>query len=127
MRNDTDYVASFESGTIDPATFTHKNHVAVAYHILSQEDFLSASIKYTRCIKQIVRKAGAPEKFNTTITLAFLSLIAERMNHSPSTSYEEFISNNTDLLDSKVLHQWYSHERLHSDMARTTFLLPNLA
>ena len=74
-----DLVASFERGDIDASTFGHVDHLGVAYEMLLRHEFLQASTKYAACINAIATRAGAAGKFNTTITLAFLSLIAERM------------------------------------------------
>ena len=108
-------------------TFSHADHVGVAYEMLRNHDFLNASVKYAECISTIATKAGAARKFNTTITLAFLSLIAERMQTTPHDGFDEFISNNQDLVTGNPLDAWYSPERLQSDLARTVFLLPDAA
>jgi hypothetical protein len=116
---------SFEACDIDASAFGHVDHVGVAYEMLRSYDFLTASMKYSDCINTIATKAGAARKFNTTITLAFLSLIAERMQTNPHDSYDEFISNNQDLVTGNPLEKLYSPERLRSDLARTVFLLPD--
>ena len=73
----------------------------------------------------ILEKAGAPEKFNATITLAFLSLIAERMAGKAYTDFAEFETANPDLASMAVLGQWYSKERMTSPTARKQFLMPD--
>lgn len=126
----TDYVAltrSFEDCDIDASAFGHLDHVGVAYEMLRRNDFLTASLKYAECIDKIAKKAGAARKFNTTITLAFLSLIAERMQTTPNNSFDVFISQNQDLLSGNPLQKWYSPERLQSDLARSVFLMPDVA
>ena len=115
---------ALEAGTLDPEGFTHGDHVGVAYEILLTRNFMDGAMHYARCIQALAAKAGAPEKYNTTITLAFLSLIAERMNQKSYASAEDFLNHNRDLLQSSVLKQWYSPARLDSDLARSTFLLP---
>lgn len=125
-----DYAAlldGFERRDIDVAAFDHRAHVGVAYEMLRKYDFLEASTKYAACIDAIATAAGAAQKFNTTITLAFLSLIAERMQVSSHDDFAGFIEENEDLLASDVLSRWYSKERLASDMARRVFLLPDVA
>ena len=67
-------------------------------------------------------RAGRPEAYHETITVAFLSLVAERM--SEAMDFESFASLNSDLLDKHVLTRWYRPERLASDRARRTFVLP---
>lgn len=115
---------SFEQYDINPGAFAHADHVGVAYEMLSRYDFLEASMRYARCISTIATAAGAERKFNVTITLAFLSLIAERMQTTEHADYEEFLDTNPDVLEMSVLKQWYSSEQLASDLARTIFLMP---
>ncbi|MEM7254283.1 MAG: hypothetical protein AAF493_22930, partial [Pseudomonadota bacterium] len=69
-------------------------------------------------------KAGAPEKFHVTITLAFLSVIAERMAERSWTDFETFIAENEDLMRRDFLRAWYSDERLNTQRARELFVLP---
>jgi hypothetical protein len=125
--NYKEFLHSFEQYDIDASAFGHIDHIGVAYEMLLQYDFLTASINYSDCIKTIATRAGAGRKFNTTITIAFLSLIAERMEGSEQGTFEVFIENNQDLLSRNVLAKWYSPERLQSDAARTVFLMPDVA
>ena len=116
---------SFEACDVDAGGFTHADHVGVAYEMLRLYDFLDASVRYSNCIKTIVTNAGAARKFNTTITLAFLSLIAERIETTVHDSYEEFVDKNPDLFEANVMLKWYTPARLKSDLARAVFLLPD--
>ena len=65
--------------------------------------------------------------FKHSITLAFLSLIAERMEATRYETFDDFIAQNMDLLSGNILAKWYSPERLQSDLARTVFLMPDAA
>lgn len=116
---------SFEARDLDAGAFRHGDHVAVAYEMLRNHDFVEATARYAGTIKTMAAKAGVPDKFNTTITVAFLSLIAERMGTTGHSDYDEFISRNQDLLSKDVLERWYSPERLRSDLARAVFLMPD--
>ena len=116
---------SFEARELDAGAFRHRDHVGVAYQMLRSYDFLDATAKFAGNIKSIATKAGVPGKFNATITFAFLSLIAERMGTTEHSNYDDFISQNQDLLSKDVLAKWYSPERLRSDLARNVFLMPD--
>ena len=116
---------AFEAHTLDPDVFGHLEHVQVAYEMLQRYDFLEVSERYSRAINSIATRAGAPEKFNLTITLAFLSLIAERVHDTEHSDFEEFLALNEDLKSGSVLNRWYSREVLASDFARTHFALPD--
>jgi len=118
-------VQSFEARDLDAGGFRHVDHVGVAYEMLRKYDFMDATVKYAENIKTIATKAGVPDKFNATITLAFMSLIAERMGTTRHADYDDFISQNQDLNSKDMLRKWYSPERLQSDLARNVFLMPD--
>jgi hypothetical protein len=122
----SELLKQFEAHEIDPAAFGHKEHVVIAWEMLQKYSFLDASTRYATAINTIATRAGAPEKFHMTITLAFLSLIAERAHTSSQSNIDEFLAQNPDLLSSNVLSQWYSDEQLKSELARTHFVLPNM-
>ena len=113
-------------GTLDPAAFGHRDHVGVAYEALQQGDFFEATGRVAAGIRALAARAGAPDKFNATITWAFMSLIAERMLTSDCAGAEDFIRRNPDLSDGSVLARWYSKRRLTSDHARAVALLPDI-
>lgn len=118
-------VRAFKTGEIDPAGFGHLDHVRVAYELLSRQDFFDAASDYAAGIRCIAIKAGVPQKFNATITLAYLSLIAERMGSVAHVDCDDFVTRNPDLLAMEALGKLYSRDRLQSDLARTSFLLPD--
>ncbi|WP_109313618.1 MULTISPECIES: hypothetical protein [Ruegeria] len=123
----TDITSAFEAHAIDNTTFGHAEHVQVAYDLLRKYDFIDAAAIYAKGIRTLAAKAGAPDKFNLTITYAFMSLIAERLASSQSSTFEAFIAENPDLMAKTALSQWYPQERLNSALARRIFLLPDVA
>ena len=125
--DDSNLLSEFEAFEIDPAEFGHRQHLQVAYEMLQKYGFLDTTTRYANTIGTIAASAGAPEKFNVTITLAFLSLIAERVHATGQAGFDEFLAQNEDLLSKNILDRWYSSEQLQSDFARTHFLLPDRA
>lgn len=118
---------AFEAREIDNSSFHHSDHVRVAFDLLKKYDFVDASTNYAKGIKTMSAKAGAPNKFNLTITYAFMSLIAERLATNPNVEFDAFVSANPDLMSKDVLLRWYDKERLNTDSARSIFLLPSAA
>lgn len=114
----------FLRGEIDPAAFSHREHVRMAFEMLRRHDFVEAALHYSHALRTLTAKVGKPEKFHQTVTIAFLSLVAERMQARGPCGFDEFAEANPDLLDKSVLGRLYSAERLASEAARTTFLLP---
>jgi hypothetical protein len=117
-------LATFLAGEQDPGAFRHADHVRVAFEVLKRHSFLSAAEIYSQKIKAMTQRIGKPTAYNETITVAFLSAIAEQMAKRPYESFEEFAAENPDLLDKNILTRWYTKERLSSAVARETFVLP---
>jgi hypothetical protein len=121
------FLERFLAGDIRPQDFRHADHVRAGYELLAQSDFLDAAAIYCRVLKQMTEQAGKPEAFHLTVTLAFLSLIAERADFGARISFEEFARTNPDLMDKSALARWYKPERLNNAAARRGFLLPDPA
>ena len=117
----------FLRARIDPACFTHREHVPLGFETLRRYEFLDAAVRYSRALRRLCARAGRPEKFHQTITLAFLALIPERLTAEVPADFSAFAAANPDLLDPAVLSRWYSPQRLASAAARRAFLLPNPA
>jgi hypothetical protein len=115
---------AFQSGAIDPARFPHAEHVRVGYEMLSRYSFGDAITRFSRGLKLLAAKAGQPQVYHETITVAFLALINERRAPNPTDSWSEFRAKNPDLFDKRCLEKWYGEEQLKSDLARRTFCLP---
>ena len=118
-----DLLDAFEQLRIAPEEFDHAAHVRVAYAMITRDDFVSACAKYAVTLRAMAARAGAPEKFNATVTFAFMSMIAEYAVEVAS--YDELVSQHPELLSAGVLERWYSAERLGSPLARRQFLLPD--
>ena len=115
---------AFLDNAVKPEDFHHADHVRVAFEILRRCDFAEAALAYSAGVKRIAARAGDPGAYHATITIAFLSLIAERNATAAYRDYAAFAHANGDLLDKSVLSKWYAPERLASPIARKTFVLP---
>jgi len=120
-------LARFMRGEVNPAAFPHREHVRMAFELLRQHDFAETAFRYTTALRVVAARAGAPEAFHQTTTIAFLSLIAERMLQVQGADFTAFEHANPDLLEKSALARWYRPERLASAAARLTFLLPDRA
>lgn len=116
---------AFLDGEVNASGFRHADHVRIGFEILQRHDFPDAAAAFARSLKKIAARAGAPEKYHETITLAFLSLIAERRALGEHADFESFAGANPDLMGASILRRWYAPERLASDLARKTFILPD--
>lgn len=124
--DDEALLAAFLAGEIDNRGFAHADHVRVAFALLQRQAFPDAVATFCASLKALVARAGHPEAYHETITIAFLALIAERMAEGPG-GYDAFAAANPDLFSKSVLERWYAPDRLASAQARRTFLLPDVS
>jgi hypothetical protein len=120
----SDELLALETGKLDPSAFPHPEHVRFAYAMLERYAFGEAITRFSRGLKLLAAKAGRPEIYHETITVAFLALIGERRARAQDENWSEFQANNCDLFDKRCLGKWYGAEQLGSDLARRTFCLP---
>jgi hypothetical protein len=123
---DTSDLARFIRGEVDPRAFPHSEHVRMAFEMLRRHDFVETAFHYSAALRAMTAKIGKPEVFHQTTTIAFLALVAERLQGGGELDFTEFAAANPDLMVKSVLRRWYSPERLASDAARATFVLPDL-
>jgi|SRR5580704_13592876 hypothetical protein len=116
---------AFLGGKIDARDFTHADHVRVGFELLCRHTFPDALAAYSGALKDITTRAGNPGAYHETITVAFLSLIAEHHATGGYADFEAFILDNPQLSNKSILERWYKKERLLSDVARKTFVMPD--
>jgi len=114
----------FLRGDVDPQRFSHREHVRMAFAMLAREDFASALARYGAALQALLARVGRPEAFNQTVTVAYLALIAERMQAQPAPSFDEFAMANAELFGPDLLQRWYRPEQLSTAAARRIFLMP---
>jgi hypothetical protein len=117
----------FVRGEVDAANFPHREHVRMAFELLRRHDFAESAWLYSRALRLMTAKAGRPEAFNQTTTIAFLSLIAERVERGGGPDFAAFARAHPEMLDKRVLSRWYRPDQLATEIARRTFVLPEPA
>lgn len=125
MNEECTDLAEFIRGEVDPASFPHREHVRMGFEMLRRHNFEAAALHYCGALRAMTARAGKPLAFHQTITIAFLALIAERMEAAEHSDFTSFAGANPDLIDKSALKRWYRPERLATDAARRTFLLPD--
>ena len=117
---------ALETGALDLAKFPHSEHVRLGYEMLGRYCFGDAVARFSRGLKLLAAKAGKPQVYHETITVAFLALINERRARAATRTWDEFKAGNPDLFDKRCLEKWYGAEQLATELARQTFCLPKL-
>lgn len=126
--NDAELLNALDSGTLVPGTLDHRQHIRAAWCLLSRYPLLGAMSRMRDGLRRFVAKVGAEDKYHETITAALLLIIHERAIAQPCESFADFERTNPDLLDWRggaMLESYYRKETLESELARTTFVLPD--
>jgi hypothetical protein len=118
----------FVDATLPADQFHHQQHVHVAWLFVRQHGLPAALAEFSRAIRRFADAKGATGLYHETITWAFLLLIADRQARQPAVTFAEFSTANPDLMtwQPSILDRYYSKELLASELARRTFLMPDL-
>lgn len=123
-----DELQAFANGTLDPAQFTHRLHLALAWAYLQRAGFPEGALRFRQDLKAYVAKVGAEGKYHETVTWAYLALLNEELSlrSPPGESFDAMIQRRPDLLDhrSGAIARCYSKSQLDAPEARRVFLLP---
>ena len=129
---DDEFITSFENCRLRDKDFHHIDHVRMGFLYISRFPPIEALGRFSDVLQRFAAASGRPNLYHETITWAYFFLIRERMARSFQQSgrrpnWEEFAASNPDLLswEDHVLKNYYEDGSLASELARTTFLLPN--
>jgi hypothetical protein len=128
--SDAEFLASFEGLRIPGSQFRHVDHVRLAWIYLSDASFAAGAFRFCERFQSFVRHIGADSKYHETITWFYLVTVFERIRtRARASSWEAFACSNGDLLDSSMalIRVRYREETLASPLARSVFVLPDLA
>jgi hypothetical protein len=124
---DAELVAGFEAATLPAASFSHVEHVRVAWWYLTQHPFPEALARFCEALRRFAAANGAVDRYHETITVAYVLLIAERLETMRGQPWPAFAAAHPELLVWKpsLLAQYYTEELLQSPRARRVFVMPD--
>ncbi len=124
---DDEFLAAFESGALAPPAFDHAAHLRTAFVLLVRRPFLEACIAMRDGLRAIAARAGKPGLYHETITIAFMSLVLERMRQEQVPDSIAFIARHPELSERGLLARYYRIATLQSAVARERFVLADAA
>lgn len=122
-------IEAFEALDVDPAAFDHEAHLYVAWSYLQRLDLLASIERYRSVLRRLTQKLGVPGKYHETITWFYMIGVSERATGAAAADWKVFKISNPDLFAKRptVIQRFYSEDRLMSEKARQTFVLPDLS
>jgi hypothetical protein len=126
--SDDAVLKAFEEGQLDPAKFHHDDHIRLAWLCVHRYGAREAEAILLDGLRRFAQRAGVPEKFMHTTTIAWARLVAAAQTASPSANnFSKWIQSHQELLDRKLLAIYFSPGRLETPEARSGWVEPDLA
>jgi hypothetical protein len=125
--SDEELISAFESTDLPAGQFTHVAHVRVAWWYLRHAPLPEALLRFITALRRYATSLGEAGKYHETITIAYMLLIAERLDGAAHLAWPEFAARNPDLLvrTPSILSTYYSDAVLSSARARRSFVMPD--
>jgi hypothetical protein len=118
---DDEFLKAFEDTTLEP--FHHRDHLRVTYLYLQKFGEEGTRERLGPAIWRYADARGGAAKYHQTITLAWVSLVAEASQGVPD--FDAMAAQHPDLLDKNLLARHYSPEVLQSAEARERWVEPD--
>lgn len=123
--SDEDFLAALESCTLPPERFDHRGHLRAGFLYLRRHDFPGACVAMKRAVQGFARSLGRAGLYHETLTIAYLSLIAERLGDEPAElEFGRFLERYPELSSRAYFERYYPRGTLDTPEARATFVLP---
>lgn len=107
--------------------FGHLQHVHLTWLAVCRYGTAAAVRLVSDGIQGLARYAGAPQKYNATVSRAWVELVGHHAGHSQAADFNAFADQHPVLLDKRLLTRFYLPATLASAEARTGWVEPDRA
>lgn len=116
--------------------FAHRQHVHLTYLAVRRYGIATAIRMVSDGIQATARYAGAPQKYNATVSRAWVELVGHHAEHhahhraehsgTAGADFDGFARQNPELLDKRLLTRFYRPATLAGSEARIGWVAPDL-
>ncbi|MEU7060210.1 hypothetical protein [Streptomyces sp. NPDC046197] len=107
--------------------FGHRQHVHLTWLAVRRYGTDAAVDLVSDGIQRTARYAGAPQKYNATVSRAWVELVGHHAGEPDTADFDAFVDQHRALLDKKLLTRFYRSSTLAGTPARTSWVEPDLA
>ena len=107
--------------------FGHRQHIHLTWLAVRRYGTAAAAELVSDGIRQTARYAGAPQKYNATVTRARVQLVGHHTAAAQTSDFDTFAAKHPALLDKRLLARFYRPATLAGAEARTRWVEPDLA
>lgn len=123
---DAAFLRALETCQIQNSQFGHRDHLRAAWIYVMRYGAAQAAPITQRAIMRFAAHHGHTGKYHATLTAAWVCFVAIHAAYHPSDLFDDFLAQNSELLDKNLPLRFYSRERLFSDVARARWMEPDL-
>jgi len=123
----TDFQQLMTQATATTGHFGHREHVHLTWLAVRDHGLSGAIPLVSNGIQQTARYAGAPQKYNATVSRAWVELVAHHVHHDGDADFDTFTARNPALLDKRLLVRFYHPATLATARARAGWVPPDRA
>jgi hypothetical protein len=105
--------------------FGHREHVHLTWLAVRHFGPARAVDVISDGIQRTARYEGAPQKYNVTVSRAWVELIAHHVAERAEDDFGRFVSQHTALLDKRLLLRFYRSTTLAGHRARVGWVEPD--
>lgn len=109
------------------ARFGHRQHVQLTWLAVRRHGTEAAVGIVSDGIQRTARYAGSPQKYNATVSRAWVELVGHHATETETEDFDVFAGQNQALLDKRLLGRFYRSATLAATAARTGWVEPDLA
>jgi len=126
--SDFEFKNQFENCELNPSLFSHEAHLRLAWIHINTYGIDVALSNIPSQIKNFVKRVGAEDKYNETLTLAAIKAVYHFMLKSESNTFKNFIKEFPRLKNSfrNLIDTHYGFDIFNSELAKSQFLEPDL-
>ena len=107
--------------------FGHRQHIHLTWLAVRRYGTADAVGLVSDGIRRTARYAGVPQKYNATVSRAWVELVGYHAAESAAADFDAFAAENAALLDKRLLTRHYLSGTLASSRARTGWVEPDVA
>ena len=123
---DAEFLRAFDAGDPPGGQFGHREHLRLAWILIDRHGLDAATPEIERRLRHLAAAHGMPERYNRTLTLFWVRLVAHVAARRAAATFAEFLDAEAWLLDPGLARRHYSAELLSGEWARAGWVDPDL-
>ena len=107
--------------------FGHRQHIQLTWLAVRNCGMPRAISLVSEGIQRTARYAGAPQKYHSTVSRAWVELVGYHVDAHPGPDFDTFVELDSALLDKRLLTRFYRPATLAAAPAKNGWVEPDLA